>query len=509
MREAGIHNSAASGPPKQECISRGRRAALDSCIVIAGFHNPLSATGGIGTVMRINAPYLHDLTVVCLNPAAPEPYRETSNGHSVYPVSIPADVTEAFHRGFCKSYIWPMLHEEDEEIGDPFACPVDLLENVQTFSKLYAIQLIEVIRSSTKKPLLWFNDYAMIPVLREFRACYGEDLRIGLSLRSCFGVTKPPRFEKEVGNLIVEGMLSADVISFHRARDVAHFSDLIHIQRLNNKAARDDRHISTRRGRTALRVVPMGSSPAYWYRVSVSSECRQLTQCLQNRYRGQSVILSVSRLEPHKNIAFEFEVIEQLLTRFRSLQGKVHFIRITPIFPEYERLRPYAALKNKIDGCVGRINDHFGTRSWKPVELLCGRSLPHKELAAYYRVADVVMVLSKADGYNHVSVEAVLAKQKRDRPLTLLLSDTGSSDYLRGGFIEAGSQNAVEVANKLSDALKASEESRRGLHESLLAAARARLTTDWMFEMLGEIAGEDTHRLIQRTSSGMPPCADS
>lgn len=502
----GIHHREVAGARDRESLSRGMRAAANLPILIAGFYNPLTAAGGIGTVMRIIAPHLQDLKVVCLDSTAPGPYRHIDTGQWVYPISIPEDLTEAFHRAFCKSYVWPRLHEEDTESS---VCTQNLLELVQKFSRLYAFQLSKVIHGCPRKALIWFNDYAMIPVLKEFRALYGEDLRIGLSVRSSFGVTQAPKFDERVREMLVEGMLSADVVSFHRVRDVAHFFEFLRSSSFGGSIAWNEHNVTTARGVTAVRVVPMGSSPEHWHEAGASTQSQLLRALLNERFSGESVILSVSRLEPHKGIEFEFEVMEQLLTRFPSLHGKFRFIRVTPVFAEYEKLPRYSVLKNSVERWMTRLNGQFGNGSWRPVELLIGRSLDHEELAGYYRSADILMVLSNADGFNHVSIEAVLAKQEGDRPLVLLLSDTGSSDYLQGAFIEAGSRNAGEVAAKLAHALHAGEKARRPLHASLLAAARTRRISDWMYEILGAIAGEMPESCEMRPAERTAPCVGS
>lgn len=455
-------------------------------IILAGFYNPLTATGGIGTVMKMIGADLGIIKVVCVESSSlNKGLNYTFAGHRVYPLCLTEMLTEYFHRKFCKEYFWPLLHEENTYTDN---LNQNIINSIYDFSCIYAEHLLKVINDCPNETIIWFNDYAMIPVLSEIRKKITKNIRIGISIRSSFGVTCVPKLIPVVKQVIQDSLLAANFVSFHRQRDVYHFLEFME-DCPSIKILWEQSLIETKKHLVVPRAVPMGSSPEYWSLAGKSSEAHEQFELLQKCFVGETIILSVSRLEPHKGIEFELDVIERLLKYYPNIQGKFRFIRIMPVFKEYKDLPIYNLLKKRIDQRVLEINQLFSDDFWQPIELLSGISICHNQLAGYYRAASILMVLSYADGFNHVSVESVLTKQKNDPPLNLLLSDTGSSDYLNGAFIRADSRSSVEVAMKLYHILTSDNIWRYNLYTDYFKAASARTSLDWAYEIIAGIAG--------------------
>ena len=467
-----------------DVLSLGAQVATSTPIVIAGFYNPFTAAAGLGTVMRAIAPMITHLHVTCVENKFSHSYQDACTGHWVHPISVRAPLSQSYHQAFCKGYLSQKLHEEPTELD---TISTKWSAEIEDFAREYTQHLLKTIRELKSKPIVWFNDYSMIPVLKEFLAITPEKLPTAISIRSSFGVTCPPQLDDYTRSLVLDALLGADFVSFHRQRDIYHFLDMV---RLNRPTALIDwGRLAIENGGHAVRVeaVPMGSEINHWRKAGASEQASRISETLDHKTTGEVIILSVSRMERHKAINFEFDVIERLLTYFPHFCKRIKFIRITPIYPECASQQSYRDLKNQLDERATEINLRFGDELWKPVELLSGTSLNHEELAGYYRAASVVMVLSSADGFNHVSIESVLSKQYGDPPLALLLSDTGSSDYLGNAFIRAGSKSAVEVALSLGKVLNSDMETRCNLHASLLTAASSLNVATWMHKILGEV----------------------
>ncbi len=465
--------------------SLGEQITLHSPIVVAGFYNPLTAAAGLGTVMRAIAPKITQLHVVCIENNAPRCYQHPETSHWVHPLSINEALIQAYHRSFCKGYLSHMLHEEAPDVAgvDPA-----MASGIEEFSRCYVRHLLAVLSTVTPKPIVWFNDYAMIPVLKEFLTSAPERWPVAISIRSSFGITCAPQVDTYTQNLVLKALLGADFVSFHRQRDVYHFLDMVRIHAPTASIDWTNRTVKSKNQTLQVGAVPMGASADHWREAGASTTAMQIAESIAREAKGTAIILSVSRLERHKAINFELDVIERLLTYFPQLCRRVCFIRITPLYPECTTETRYIDLKAKLEARAAGLNQLFGDKDWQPVKLLSGRSLSHEELAGYYRAASAVLVLSSADGFNHVSIESVLSKHRGDPPLALLLSDTGSSDYLGASFIQAGSKSAVDVALSLGRVLEAGRNERIRLHESLLAAASSLSVTDWMYKILGAVA---------------------
>ena len=498
------HESGSVYARKADELSMGAQAAAATPIVVAGYYNPLTAAAGLGTVMRALAPAIANLHVVCIENRAPQSYRHADTGHWIHPLWPATDLIQSYHRIFCKAYLSHKLHEEPAPLERP---EPHIHAPIQEFSRAYVGHLFKVLERTAPKPIVWFNDYAMVPVLREFCAASSRQQPIAVSIRSSFGVTQAPQVDEYTRSLILEGLLGADFVSFHRRRDVYHFLDMVKHYAPNALIDWTRHEVQTAGHTVRVGAVAMGADADHWRKAGASSEACRIIETLRRDAAGQTVLLSVSRLERHKAISFEFDVIERFLTYFPEFRNRVRYIRITPFYPECASEPYYIDLKSELDARAAEINRLFGDESWQPIHLLSGPSLSHNELAGYYRAADAVLVLSSADGFNHVSVESVLAKQPEDPPLALLLSDTGSSDYLEGAFISAAVKSAAETSLRLGRTLQADAASRRRLHDALLGAASALKVTDWMQQILG--AAVSAHRFNVESSRGRQVCAAS
>lgn len=464
------------------CRSYGEYLASQCSVIIASFYNPLTATGGIGTVMKTISSKFKRLEVVYVEPSNKSSTSHESFTHKVHPINISEITINDFHRKICKGYVWPILHEEEADYP-----PKKVIGSIDEFSHQYVEHLLEIIGKCSSEPILWFNDYAMIPVLRAFYRRNNQVSQIGISIRSSFGITHVPKFASPIHEIIQEGLLSANFVSFHRRRDVYHFLEFVD-KSSSAEVSWEDLRVRVGNHLVIPRTVAMGSSPEYWSLAGKSQEAEEQFKLIKERFPEEDIVLSVSRLEPHKAIEFELDVIEKLIKYYPCLQSKFRFLRIMPVFKEYKELKTYYSLKERIEEKILSINKPFKNLSWKPIELISGSSLQHNKLAGYYRASSVLMVLSHADGFNHVSVESVLSKQVGDPPLTLVLSDTGSSDYLNEKFIRANSKSATEVALSLAQVLTDKSERRHNLYAAYLEVAAARTSLDWAYEVLGGIA---------------------
>jgi len=463
---------------------------FDVPVVIAGFNNPLSSTGGLGIVMRGSAHFFSNLSVVCHDTISSGPFQDLRSRHFVYPICLPDRVVQGYQRDFCKTYLWPEFHEDQssascEKVFDPEG--VYVRQAIGCFSDEFARQVLRVADLAATPPVVWFNDYSMISVAADFGRLSSGRFPVGISIRSSFGVSQAPQFDQFTTKLLVNGISSADFVSVHRERDVYHLLDFVGGVLGADSVDWVNREIIGPHRRTTIRAVQMGNCPAYWKEVGESATTRDGLKKFLSGHSTRQVLLGVSRLEQHKGIETELEVIERLLRYFPSLRRTFTFYRITPIFPEYSMLNQYCQLREKIEKLIVNINAEYGDDSWKPVVFVWGPSLSHEDLAVYYRAADALLVLSNADGYNHVSVEAVLTKQERDRPLSLILSDTGSSDYLSAGYARAELRSPTEMALQLERVLRSKISSRGPNHSALRRSAAARTATDWTREVLGWI----------------------
>ena len=91
--------------------------------------------------------------------------------------------------------------------------------------------------------------------------------------------------------------------------------------------------------------------------------------------------------------------MERLLEKYPAYQGVFTFVQIGA--PSRTHIKRYHDLQAEIEAEADRINWRFQSDRWKPIVLL-NRQHSHKEIAPYYRAADLCLVTALHDGMNLV-----------------------------------------------------------------------------------------------------------
>ena len=102
--------------------------------------------------------------------------------------------------------------------------------------------------------------------------------------------------------------------------------------------------------------------------------------------------------------------------------------------PSRDNVREYRQLRAAVEQHIGRINGRFTEPGNDvPVHYLY-RGLSQQQLAAYYAVADALLVTPLIDGMNLVCKEYVTVQQAREENGILVLSEfTGAAERAAAG----------------------------------------------------------------------------
>jgi len=128
----------------------------------------------------------------------------------------------------------------------------------------------------------------------------------------------------------------------------------------------------------------------------------------------------------------------------------VSFLQIQ--VPSRESVPEYRRLREEIDRVVGRITGRFSTESWVPLRYLC-HGFSRRDLAAFYRAADVMLVTPLRDGMNLVAQEYV-ATRNDENGVLVLSRFAGAADRLREAILvnpydQSAMQEAIDRALRM------------------------------------------------------------
>jgi trehalose-6-phosphate synthase len=182
--------------------------------------------------------------------------------------------------------------------------------------------------------------------------------------------------------------------------------------------------------------------------------CRQL---IRDEAAGRKIMLSVDRDDEAKAICLKLEAFRTALKQSRELIGQVSLTQI--VLPGRESASLYQDKKTDVEELIRDINREFARPGWIPVQYH-HRRLTHEELLAYYRAADIALVMPLKDGMNLAAKEYCAAQKSADG--VLILSEfTGAAGQLSSGALLVNPYNIEGVAQEISRAVFMSEMEKR------------------------------------------------
>jgi trehalose 6-phosphate synthase len=237
---------------------------------------------------------------------------------------------------------------------------------------------------------------------------------------------------------IVEGLLGADLVGFHRPGGAQNFLWLA--RRLAGfEPSRGQVGVRSRPGIVQVgdRTVRVGAFPisidstgmdSLARSKDVQQRTRQLRRELGNPHK---VLLGVDRLDYTKGIDVRLHAFHELLAEGKLEAEDVVMIQVAT--PSRERVEHYKQMREDIEREVGRINGEFG-RVGHPAVHYLHTSVPRKDLVAMYGASDVMVVTPVRDGMNLVCKEYVACRH--DLGGALVLSEfAGAAAELTSAFL--------------------------------------------------------------------------
>ncbi len=129
------------------------------------------------------------------------------------------------------------------------------------------------------------------------------------------------------------------------------------------------------------------------------------------------------------------------------------------------------------------MNDHFGSESWRPVDLRIGDNFARS--VAAYKQYDALLVNPVFDGLNLVSKEAPLVNG-RDGVL-ILSENAGSHEELAEWALSVNPFDVLGQAEAIHAALTMAAGERRRRLDGLRAHLRAHDLTSWVAAQLADV----------------------
>lgn len=379
------------------------------------------------------------------------------------PVNLAGDLLHRFYESISNGVLWPSLHGFGAKI-DYEAADWKAYEQVNL---QFAKRLLRICRPTDT---IWVHDYHLMLVPGMLRAM-GVTNRIGFFLHTPFA--RPDCLsDLRQAPAILESLAQADVIGFQTARDSSSFS-----------SALTNTGIALRAG-AQVQVFPIGVDfDAYQtalQKPAVQTEVQKATPLAAKR----KVVLSISRLDYTKGILEQLQAIERLLK-----EGCAHpqLLYKLIVAPSREDAAGYRELKWDIEQTVKRINNWYGTKTYKPIDFTY-RNCGFEEVSAWYSLADVLLVTPRIDGMNLVVKEFVATRQ-HDQAALVMSNTIGAAHQLDQALLVDPS-NVGAIADTIAKALSMPAAERKQRWDALRSNVRDQDVFWWFNTFIASLTSQ-------------------
>lgn len=386
------------------------------------------------------------------------------------PAFLPADILAKFYHGFCKQHLWPLFH-----YMLPFSAAHggrfdrSLWEAYVAANKIFSQRVIEII--NPEDDYVWIHDYHLM-VLPTFLRRRFNRLRMGFFLHSPFPSSEIYR-TLPVREEILKALLNSDIIGFHTFDYARHFlSCCSRMLGLEYQSKRGYIGLEYYGRTVGIKIMPVGIHMGQIESVLNQADKEWRVGELKQHFEGKTVLLGVDDMDIFKGVNLKILAMEQMLKQHPKWQGKAVLVQIAN--PPRGKGRDLEEIQDEVRTSCKRINEAFGRPGYQPV-IFIDKSISVSEKAAYYTVAECVVVNAVRDGMNLTPYEYVVCRQgttnqsssdsTAPKKSMLVVSEFIGCSPSLSGAIRVNPWNVEATAEGMNEAISMSDAEKQLRHE--------------------------------------------
>lgn len=375
--------------------------------------------------------------------------------------------TSNYYYGFSNRVLWPISHLFVEKARfKP--------EYWRTYKKVNAKFAKAVLEEASPRDMIWVHDYHLSLVPRLLGGV-DSDAKTAFFWHIPFPpweVFRTLLWRRE----ILDGLLGSDLIGFHTQPYVKNFMECVE---KGLGASVDEQIVKLSDHETVVKAFPIGIDYEWFVSHSSSKRIAKRARRLRRGFRAKHIILSVDRLDYTKGILSRLLAYERFLEKYPNFQEKVTFVQIAA--PSRTKVEEYRKMKKEIDETLGRISGKFQKADWIPIYYFY-RSIPHEQLVAYYRCADIALVTPLIDGMNLVAKEYIAAREEG----VLILSEFAGATEKLEEAVPVNPYDIEKIVKAIKTALEMPLSEKKRRFDALRMKVKRRNIYWWLEKILSE-----------------------
>ena len=402
------------------------------------------------------------------------------------PVFLGAELKTKHYAGFCKQYLRPLMHYvlpmSPQSLG---RYNKTNWQGYLAANKRFADKVVDVLNADGD--FVWVHDYHLMLLPTFLRKRYNT-VRCGYFLHSPFPSSEVFRtFPNR--DLVLRGLLNADVIGFHTFDYARHFlSCTTRLLGLTHKTDKGSLAIDYYGRNVRVKICPTGVNTDRLQEGVMWPDAQKHRARYRAAFAGRKVFLGVDDFDMFKGIELKLQAFELLLSQHPELAEKMVMVQVCN--PARSAGRETTELQSEVMSIVERLNATYGVTEGssgdlagdddvggKVVELI-HRSTSLDERIALLSVADCAVVTATRDGMNLLPYEYITCRQgppdedagtgdgfSLPRCSSLIMSEfVGCSSSLSGAF-RVNPWNIEDVADSMYRATMLSGVEAEARHE--------------------------------------------
>lgn len=386
------------------------------------------------------------------------------------PAFLPQEILVKYYHGFCKHHLWPLFHYMlpfSANHGGRF--DRSLWEAYVAVNKIFSQKVIEVI--NPEDDYVWIHDYHLM-VLPTFLRRRFNRLRMGFFLHSPWPSSEIYR-TLPVREEILKALLNSDLIGFHTFDYARHFlsccSRMFGLEYQSKRGYIGLEYF----GRTVgIKIMPVGIHMGQIESVLRLADKEWRVGELKQQFEGKTVLLGVDDMDIFKGVNLKLLAMEQMLKQHPKWQGRAVLVQIAN--PARGRGKDLEEIQAEIQASCKRINGTFGQPGYEPIVFI-DRPISLSERAAYYTIAECVVVTAVRDGMNLTPYEYIVCRQgvsgaessesSGPKKSMLVVSEFIGCSPSLSGAIRVNPWNVESTAEAMNEAISMADAEKQLRHE--------------------------------------------